>query len=359
MRRMLHEFTVRMWSGRGGAAGVLISALLLPVSMLYRVAVALARVFGARGRRRIPRPGKSGKRPFIISIGSITAGGAGKTLTTILVARLAGEAGIRTAVASRGYGRKSRGLVMFDATRPRPAMEVGDEPLVISRALPRATVAVCADRFAALEALAAETDCEAVVMDDAFQHFSVMRDLDVVSVELPAPFGNGRLLPAGPMREPLCALRRASVFVVIGDGDAEIPDKIFGMNPDAPVLRARKRPVCLFDLATGGRVDAEKIAGRRIFCFAGLGRMDSFLRTVGKAGGNIAGAVDFPDHYRYRQSDVNDITAKSAGCDMIVTTEKDEVRLEGMKLPPGLFSLRVELELNGGAEAFLGMMKLQ
>jgi tetraacyldisaccharide 4'-kinase len=293
----------------------------------------------------------------VIAIGNLTVGGAGKTPAVEHAVRTVLDLGAQPAILSRGYGRRSRGLqVVADASGIRldPA-EAGDEPFLLARRLPGVPVIVGANRYEAARLAVARFGVTAVVLDDGFQHRSLAKDAEIVMVRARNPWGNGRLLPAGPLREPLAALGRAALVIASGAESiadaAEVRAAVAQHAPATPVLAAGHEPDSCW-AADGGPLEApQSLTGRRLLGFAGIGTPDGFRRTLEGLGVALADYLVFPDHFWYGPDDVSAIErrADQLAVDGIVTTEKDWVRLRA--LPPGrrpLLVLGVRLALLEG-----------
>ena len=284
----------------------LVPRLLDPLGRLYAAATA-RRVRGKAARMPVP----------VICVGNLTAGGTGKTpLATALVERLAAR-GARAHVVSRGYGGRLEGPVRVDPSR-HSAAEVGDEPLLLAAFAP---VWVAKDRQAGAQEAAAD-GAEAIVLDDGFQSPRPARDLQIVVIDAEAGFGNGRVIPAGPLREPVGAgLRRAHLAAVIGPPAARAAFLARHDLP-VPVLEAELRP-----LETGMDWD-----GTRVLAFAGIGRPSKFFATLEGLGADVAGRIALGDHQPLGPALLDRIwrEAERLGAQP-VCTEKDAVRL-----PPSL-----------------------
>ena len=268
-----------------------------PLSMLFAAGVAFRNVLYDRGvfkAHRLARP--------VISIGNISVGGSGKTPFVIALGELLKERGISFDVLSRGYGRTSTLTEVVDAGGS-PA-QFGDEPLLIARKL-QVPVVVGADRYQAGLLAEKKFSSRLHLLDDGFQHRRLHRDFDLVL--LPKDDVSARLLPAGRLREPLSALRRADAVVLFDPLD-------LSLNPQ--VLKA-ERVVRLN--GTGGKA----------FAFCGIARSRQFFETMKSLGVAIAGQFAFTDHIRYRQADVDELlrAKQRTGADFFLTTEKDLINL--------------------------------
>ncbi|MEM6637018.1 MAG: tetraacyldisaccharide 4'-kinase [Pseudomonadota bacterium] len=284
-------------------------------SLASRMLAPLGGIYAGVTARRLARA--RGVRPEVpvICVGNLTVGGAGKTPTVMALLGVLQDRGLKPAVLSRGYGGSLGGPVLVDPERHN-ADDVGDEPLLLSAFAP---VWVSRDRGAG--ALEAAKGADVIVMDDGFQNPSVLKDLSVLVVDAQRNFGNRRVLPAGPLREPVAAgLKRANLISVVGAPDyrgafiADWHDQ-FG---DLPVLEAALEP-----LATG-----MAWAGMRAYAFAGIANPDRFFRTLRALGADLCGAQSLDDHQPLTSRLLARLTAEAQRMNaQLVTTEKDAVRL--------------------------------
>lgn len=293
----------------------------------------------------------------VVSVGNLTVGGTGKTPAVELAVRTLLELGHRPAVVSRGYGRRTHGIqIVADAASIRlDAEEGGDEPFLLARRLPGVPVVVGGNRHAAGRHAIARFGVSAIVLDDGFQHRTLAKDVEIVMARARAPWGNGRLLPGGPLREPVSALRRASLIVVSGassaDDVAEVADAARRYAPRTPVLAARHVPTDCWEVATMKYQPVESLLGKRLFAFAGIGAPAGFRQTLKEAGVVEAGFSRFADHHSYTREEVRGLDAAAAACgaDGLVTTEKDWVRLRRLPVPKlPIYVLGVRLVLLSG-----------
>lgn len=348
----------RLWSGEtptGLAARCLVLPALMLASLPYRAAVAV--------RNRLYDSGTIGQTKLscpVISIGNITVGGTGKTPLTIMLATLLREQGYRPAVLSRGYGGKGRPLcVVSDRGGIRAtAEEAGDEPLLMARSLKGIPVVTGADRVMTGRYAIRNLGATVLVLDDAFQHRRLFRDLDIVLMRSTDPFGNGRLLPRGPLREPLASLKRAHAIVLSGTSAKDSATASLRLSrgfPSLPAFRAYYRPAGLFRPGTEAPEAPESLRGRRVCAFAGIANPTSFRETLESLGADIVAFLVFPDHHPYSLADIARIgkTCADSCADVMVTTEKDAVRVSG--LPASLqevLCLRVEIDILPSSRAF-------
>ncbi len=326
--------------------------LLRILSLPYEAAIRVRNRLYDRGglpRIRIDRP--------VVSVGNVTVGGTGKTPFVMLVAKLLLEAGHRPAILSRGFGgRPARPvLVVSDGDRVLAGPEAaGDEPVLMARTLPTVPVLTGPDRAKTGTAAIDRFGASVLVLDDAFQHRRLARDLDIVLTDIRLPFGNGFLLPAGPLREPAGSLDRAQIVVRTGS-EAEVRRA----PAVASELRGYRRPCALVRGDGRERHPATALSGKQVLAFAGLGRPDDFRKTLRGLGAEVKVFLPFADHCPYRGADVEAISGKAAAAavDLIVTTEKDAVRLG--RYPEFLqrvFQLRIEMDILPSRERLAALM---
>jgi len=271
---------------------------------------ALARVYGAASRLRLKFVRSRKVSKPVLVIGNLIAGGSGKTPLTIAVVARLQAAGWTPGVASRGYGRDDAGTPRWvePVTDPKLA---GDEPVLIA-ARTGAKVRVDADRVAAAKALIA-AGCDIVVCDDGLQHYRLRRDVEIEVIDGARRYGNGLLIPAGPMRE--LATRSADVdFRVLNTGSATDVDAEFGEWP-MRLLTGQALP-----LAGGRALPLSRFSGQRVHAVAGIGDPDRFFATLRSHGIAIVPHA-FADHHRYTAEDLR------FGSDLpVLMTEKDAVK---------------------------------
>ena len=275
-------------------------------------------------RRRLARP--------VISVGNLAVGGSGKTPVVAAVARWLLSEGERPSVLSRGYKRKDSGdgiVVVSDPERVLATVqESGDEPQMLARALPGVPVLAGPDRFVAGCIAERRFNCTVHLLDDGFQHFPLHRDLDLVLVS--ADDLRDSVLPAGRLREPLQAARDADAILVTGrDGEpSEIAARL-GVAQAFEVIAAFEPTRSLTPL---GAAPAPIQAGTRVLGVAGIARPERFYSAARAQGWNLVSEMTYPDHFWFSQRDVARMRDRAAreGAQLILTTEKDAVRLLGL-----------------------------
>lgn len=280
----------------------------------------------------------------VISIGNLTAGGTGKTPMAIYVTRLLQKFGYKTAVLSRGYKgehEKSGGVVSDGRRILMTAAEAGDEPFLLAQNLKGIPVLVGRDRFKSGMTAVQQFGVDVVVLDDAFQHIRLEKDVNFVLLDERRPFGNGRLLPSGLLREPVSALKRSDAVILTrcsGEGTHGLEAVQKAVTP-RPVFKSRHVPkishVVISGKERGGTALATKDdkvpAGERVFAFSGLADNHHFKDSIEEMGFQLVGFAGFSDHHAYTEKDLTDIlqSARAAGAGALVTTEKDFTKISG------------------------------
>jgi tetraacyldisaccharide 4'-kinase len=276
----------------------------------------LAAIYGAVAALRLQAHGRKAGLP-VICLGNLTVGGAGKTPAAIAVAQFLHAAHERPFFLSRGYGGQLTGPVRVNPTVHR-ARDVGDEPLLLTRLAP---TIVARDRVAGAQ-FAQFAGAGVVVMDDGLQNASLVKDLSIIVVDGRRGIGNGRIIPAGPLRAPLgLQLDRAQVLIVVGPPQ----------GATAVIERARRQGLTVFHARLEPDRSVITAMGRRkALAFAGIGDPDKFFATLTAAGIEVAETADFPDHHRYTAADAAALMARAKAENLIlVTTEKDLARMAG------------------------------
>ena len=330
-------------TGNRKAGLISIESLLFMLSLIYCGVVKTRETFYRKGVLR------SKKLPcFVISIGNLTVGGTGKTPMTIYVAELVKRMGYKVVVISRGYkglAEKTGGIVSDGKTIFMKADKAGDEPFMIADRLKNIPVVVGKNRFNAGMMAFNSFKPDVIVLDDAYQHLQLERDINLVLLDNSCPFGNHHLLPRGTLRESLSSLARGDAFVLTRSDTAKKPENkissvIKSYAGSKPVFKAIHKPY-IYKVIKGGtflsqiteessyKHSFEFLQGRRVFVFSGIARNKDFYNTVRGFKCKVTCFSEFADHYRYTDRDLNTIlqSAKKSKADFVITTEKDYARI--------------------------------
>jgi len=347
---------VRWWTAvasgrkrpRGPSAALL--GMLVMASVPYGIASALLQWIRASRAVRLGVP--------VISVGNIVVGGTGKTPLTIYLARKLTRLGKNVAIVSRGYGRRARGLVVVsEGGRPLVGWEdAGDEPVLAAMVTRGVAVVVGRDRVRAARYAVDKLRADAILVDDGFQHVRLARDLDLLAVDATRPVGNGHLLPGGTLREHPLAVRRAGLLVATRcgrrSGTGLVESTLGALAPELPIVATRMRPAEFWNVSTGRTVRLSEVKENGCLALSSIARPRDFESTLLGLGIDLVGAVSFPDHHRYSENDHATVLgrAREVGAGMIVTTEKDAVRLSAWRPPMPLVALGIEVEVLSGGE---------
>lgn len=329
----------------------ILNTLLSLLSLLYRAIVAVRNVCYDKGI--LKQRHLSCK---VVSIGNITAGGTGKTPMTITLATLLKDAGFRPAILSRGYGGKNTSDINIVSDGQRCLMnpdESGDEPFLMARSCPGIPVITGPERHLTGAFAIKHFNADVLVLDDGFQHRRLFRDIDIVLVDVERPFGNGFMLPRGPLREPKTAIRRADIIVktgvkVVPSTINEGEEYFRPLQNTLEVFNGQREPKEFIRGTNGRSYPLTHLKGKRVCAFAGIAVPDSFKSTLEQIGVHTAIWIPFPDHHGYTQKDIADIKrlSREAGVDDIVATEKDGVKLSNFPdFLADIYLLKIEMTI--------------
>jgi tetraacyldisaccharide 4'-kinase len=274
----------------------------------------------------------------VISVGNITTGGTGKTPLVIwLCNKIISDSQFQVsnsqcAILSRGY-KAAKGS-------REESLGYGDEPAILAESCPEVQVVVNPDRVAGAAEAVSRFGAKILIMDDGFQHRRLARDLDIVTIDSMAPLGYDRLLPAGLLREPVGALKRADAVVITRCDQADeseliqLEDKLRQINPEMEIARSFHAPVCAKSI-DNKEISLEELKNKKVFAFCGIGNPDAFLNTVKGLGTMLAGSKVYNDHYHYTEDCAADIykQAQRLEADLILTTQKDWISFSSSAIP--------------------------
>lgn len=341
---LIQEYLYNLVTGKiKGPLGVLLRGCLFVLSLVYGGVVFILSVF-----YRIKRKRFSAK---VISVGNITLGGTGKTTLVEYLSTKLSSAGYKVAVLSRGYKRNSR----------RAGFQgLGDEPMMLAKSLPQVSVIVNKNRIKAAQIAIREYAADTLILDDGLQQWKIFKDLEIVTIDAQNPFGNNRMLPAGFLREPLTALRRADIFVCTqvcpGQNMDVLTAKLKRINPRALIVESKHEPegVSWLDHADE-LLDPGFLKGKSVAIFSGIGNPDGFKNCICGLGIKVAKYFKFADHYDYVQEDILQIIkeAKQNNLEAIITTQKDAIKIRELGIKStGILVLKIKLSITKNEAEF-------
>lgn len=340
-----------------GAGGI----ILAPLGVLYSAATRARLALYRRGALTVHR-----LNSIVVSVGNITTGGTGKTPLVEWVARAAAREGRNPCVLTRGYGREDVGkrVLVSDGERVfADAREGGDEPRLLAESLSGiAAVVSDADRVSAARWAAEHLQSDLFILDDGFQHLRLARDLDLVAVDATNPWGGGRLLPAGRLREPLDGLKRADLIILTraeqaADADS-LSEQATRLSGGRPVILSRTRTKAVRPLDQAMTTGTSLDVPQPLAAFCAIGNPPAFFAHLRREGFVLNHTRAFPDHYVYKQADVDALAAeaKGRGALALVTTAKDAVKLRSLGFDLPCYVLEIELTFDD-EEKLTGMLR--
>jgi tetraacyldisaccharide 4'-kinase len=328
-----------------------VTLALTPLGSLYGLAMKARRAFYRSGRFRVDDLGVP-----VISVGNLTTGGTGKTPLVEWIAGELAQTGRRVCILTRGYVRRNKGarIIVSDGNEIiSDAAQAGDEALMVAERLKgQAAVISAADRVLAARWAVENFQSNVFVLDDGFQHLRVARDLNILTIDATNPWGNGKLLPAGTLRESPAELARADCVVITRADDhdsiEELQREIAAQSNDCAVYCSRMRLSGLRPVQSGQPlIPLDEIKVSRIAAFCGLGNPESFFALLRRGGYQLAHTQIFRDHHWYTQNDIDRVVRESVsrGAQILLTTAKDEVKLRSLKFDLPCYTADIAIEI--------------
>jgi len=337
----MSRYATELWHGqRNGLLERLLTSLLLLPSCVYGLVMwlrAWCYRSGVYKARRLPRP--------VISVGNLTVGGTGKTPVTAWIARQLLEQGLQVAVLSRGYGGSLEGQVAVVADGRKLLLtpdQCGDEPYLLASTIPGLMVVIGSDRYRAGQLAMERLRPDVFLLDDGFQHLRLQRDLNILLMDCRRPLGNGRLLPAGPLREPASAIKRADCVIYTRCTAIDAPATI---DLQAPHCFARHRIASFRRLSDDTELQVEQLQSGEVVAFAGIADPQAFFDGLQLLGLELSAALGLADHEAYGNATRASLERliQDTGATWLLTTEKDGVKLR--QLAPDWLPLVVTARL--------------
>ncbi len=340
----------KLVSGESSGLGAALLRFILGIAaQVYRVIISLRNLLYSKGCLKVHRANAA-----VISVGNITTGGTGKTPLVIWLCNSLRNSKLKCAILTRGY---------------KTNQDYGDEPAILAESCPGAEVIVNPNRVGGAAGAVSRFGAKVLIMDDGFQHRRLARDLDIVTIDGTVPFGYGKLLPAGLLREPVAALKRADAAVITRCDQAaeaelnQLESKLKQINPEMVIARSIHAPVCAKSI-DDREISLEELKDKKIFAFCGIGNPDAFFNTVRGLGIQLAGSKVFDDHYHYTDDCLADICkqAKRLNADLILTTQKDWVSFSPSAMPNAsedvnFAYLAIELRFISGEDKITQLIK--
>ncbi|MEE8478819.1 MAG: tetraacyldisaccharide 4'-kinase [Candidatus Neomarinimicrobiota bacterium] len=324
---------------------IVVNIILLPVFLIYQFITTF------RNFLYDTKIFKSTKLPCkIISVGNLTVGGTGKTPVVIAIAKFLQKQNTGVAILSRGYGRKTMGtqLVSDGKTNPANWETVGDEPVLIAKHLSNIPVVVDENRIRGGKYLTDTFHPEIIILDDGFQHRKVYRDIDIVLINSNISKMNKRIFSFGNFREPWNSLKRAHL-IFLTKSDFVVPSKKLQAmlkTIGLPVFKTNTVSSSFLLDYKNNKISVDYFIGKTALLFSGIGDPESFTKTIHNLNIKILGSINFKDHNNYSKSDIKKIHVKyiKIGADIILTTEKDFLKIGETNLP--IYSIPITLDID-------------
>ncbi|MBP2638353.1 MAG: putative 3-deoxy-D-manno-octulosonic-acid transferase/tetraacyldisaccharide-P 4-kinase [Firmicutes bacterium] len=373
-REALQVYLYKLVHGeKKGILPILIIALLRVMSGIYGMGVQCKLALYRRGvleKHKLPCK--------VISLGNITVGGTGKTPTAQRLAAYIRDKGYRVVILNRGYraGWKGQVGVVSDGRKIYMTVtEAGDEAYLLAKSLPGVPVIIGRNRSITGDYAVQHLKAEVIILDDAYQHWQLDRDLDIVLIDTINVFGNNFLLPRGTLREPLTNLNRANAFLLTKVDQSTdtardaIRETLQKYNPDALIVESTHTPRCFIEIEEwykGVRPDTvplEVIKGRSVVPFSAIGNPSSFEQTIIDLEGKIVDAVRYPDHHDYTMAEMQYIMQKAvdSNAEGLITTDKDAVKIPPefihSERPLPVYVLSIEVRFHDGYEELMDMIQ--
>jgi tetraacyldisaccharide 4'-kinase len=368
----LEQFAIDVIMGRREGTAAALAGAFLQVCSYFFNGIVQFRLWLYRNRILRDQP----LGCLVVVVGNLTVGGTGKTPIVEMFAKALRDRGRKVAILSRGYKSKTPPfwqkwwfwLNHTDEAPPRVVSDgdkvlldsefAGDEPFMLARNLPGVVVLVDKNRVTSGAYAIKHFGCDTLILDDGFQYLPLKGRLNLLLVDKTNPFGNGFMLPRGILREPIKHLQRASyVFLTKSRGhrDEELETMIHHFNPGVEIIECAHKPQYLQNISTPERLPLAALAGRHIGAFSGIAAPESFEAFLRETGAILSSTHRFLDHYRFTPEDLANVfgEAQEAGAELMITTEKDAVRIAADEtIPLPCYYLRLEIEILRGADDF-------
>ncbi|UCG77327.1 MAG: tetraacyldisaccharide 4'-kinase [Nitrospirota bacterium] len=312
------------------------------IEAAYYIGYRISRAYKTYKKKRLDHP--------VISVGNLTLGGTGKTPAVIAIAEEALKRGFKPCVLTRGYkGKVKKPMIVSKGNGPLCSpFDAGDEAFLMAERLKGVEIIKSANRY---EGSLLSENADLFIIDDGYQHWSLHRDKDILLVDSIDPFGNGRLFPAGTLREPSSEVKRADAVVMTRTSDQsdDITDSLRNINPKASYYNSTVEASWLVR-HDGQLLSTGELPKKRAYAFCGIGNPGSFIQSVLRFGVFLVGFKAFRDHHLYTDQNINEIRqeAVKTRADWVLMTEKDLVKLNKFKLPNNFIAIRIDFKIDNG-----------
>ena len=338
---------LKAWEGNPAAPtwSVALTKGLGPMGNLYGAAMA-----HRRRRYETEKAGVSKIPVPVISIGNIALGGTGKTPTVAWLVEKLILKGRKPAVVSRGYGGRPKDVMVVGDGKGSlmAAPPAADEAAMLARRYPDLLVLTGAERSFVAKKAVEEFGADVIVLDDGFQHLALHRDMDMVVLRGDSPFGNGKVVPAGVLREPVSALKRADAVLLTGECVVHTREEIQSLIPDIPMFTGHLEPDALLDSRGENTGSPDELKGARVIVVSGVGNPYGFEKMLESLDVEVMVHHEYPDHAHYALADGVRLVSsmQKTGADFILTTEKDAVKLSPLLSNAPHCVLRVVMKID-------------
>lgn len=341
---LAREYLYNLVSGKiKGPLAVFLRLFLSGFSLIYGLVVVVLAAF-----YRI-RPVRLGAK--VISVGNITLGGTGKTTLVEYLSGILSAQGKKVALLSRGYRRD---------TGREGEQGMGDEPAMLKHKLPSVRVIVDKNRIRAAYKAIRQYAADTLILDDGMQQWRIFKDLEIVTIDAEKPFGNYRLLPAGFLREPLNALKRADIFVLTQTGlnqdTSALTAELKRINSKALIIESIHKTDGFNSISGPDELSGiDALNGRSALIFCGIGNPQGFENCIGELGIKTVESLRFADHHDYTQADIDNIikTARRMNVDAVITTQKDAVKIKEFQISGlNILALNIKLKITKNEAEF-------
>lgn len=331
---------------------IILRLILSPFALVYTIIISIRNLLFDIGVFKTQKVNTN-----VISVGNISVGGTGKTPVVEYLIRYLQNYGLKVAVVSRGYKRKSKGLLIVSdgITINDDPIQSGDEPVQISKKFPEVIVIVSENKYEAAKLATEKFNANVILLDDGFQHRKLHRDFDIVIVDNSKPKLDYFPLPLGYAREPICSLKRAD-FILFSDNqnDNNLVNNYYD-KPYALFTFLSTKFISIFDEKT---ILKEELCDKKCYAFCGIGKPDSFYKSLIKNEIVVKKFKKFPDHHIYSETEIDKIILDFTenDCDLLITTEKDAVKLSKFKMKfknVPIYYLEIEAKIIQNENKFL------